>query len=89
MNITDRYSLLFTLNDEVNKDSHTETMEKRKSEIISLGLFNNVDVFEYPWEDKLDVGDYIKSLNSFSKFVCLDDEIKTKLNKGIEKIINN
>lgn len=76
-------------NDEVKKDTHIETIEMRKSEIISSGLFKNVQVFEYVFENKLDTEKYIKVFESYSKFAILDDNMKSKLRKEIESIVNN
>lgn len=74
--------------DEVEKDSYTETMEMRKSEILQSGLFKDLEVFEYPWESTLSMEMYLKALNSYSKFAIIESDIKSKLNKEIAEAIN-
>lgn len=69
-------------------DSYTEIVEMRRAEIESSGLFKNVELFEYTWENKLDAITYIKVLNTYSKYTVLDTKLKAILNMEIERIIN-
>jgi len=75
-------------NNDVEKNNYMETREMRKAEIVSSGLFTDVQIFEYLWENALNTDMYIKVLNSYSGYAVLKDELKIKLNKEVENIVN-
>jgi len=74
---------------EVDKTSFFENRELRKLEIIDSGLFNNLEIIDYTIENSLDAETYIQSLNTYSRFAILSDELKKKLNEEILRILNN
>lgn len=74
---------------EVEKESYIENIKLRKSEIIESGFFNLPVVFDYTLENMMDAETYIQSINTYSQFAILNDNLKTKLNDEIRRIINN
>lgn len=73
--------------DEVNQSFYKDTMDLRKAEILDSGYFTDLVVCEYPWYNQLSAEEYVKSLQSWSKFACLDDKSKDLIGKDLIRII--
>ena len=58
-----------------------------KDEIDRSSLFGEVMVLKYSWETEYSAQAYVKLLNTYSDHIALEDDIRTELFDGIEKLI--
>jgi SAM-dependent methyltransferase len=59
-----------------------------KAEIDQSGFFGEVTVLKYRWETEYSAKAYIELLNTYSDHLALEKEIRAKLFKGIENLID-
>ena len=68
--------------------SHPEKMPfPVQSEIAQTGLFGEVTVRKYRWEQEYTSKTYVELLNTFSDHIVLNEETRTQLFEGIENHI--